>query len=456
MRLVLLAALFLIPHKVYAACETILASDSTKVYRTGDTMTGSLTNSSGFVGPLTGNVVGNLTGNVTGNCSGTAASITGNIASYQLDGSTYTTAIGLKVAKAGDTMTGTLNLTGATTHVIAQSSITTSGGFFGRTVNVSDAATVGGNLFMTGIVQASDGNASGNGYDFKDNLNGMGMHRVGADILGFATASNERMRLNATGGLTMASGNAITLSGAAGYINSGSSITTSGGFFGDGSGLTNVGGGISLTSTQTFSGAITFTSSVTVGAPVYTTTATFQRAVIGSWFVVASTEATGSNAVTFTNLTATATYRMHWELVNVGANGRLTCWFWGQNASGGYNRVAMGYNTSGTLRNNSGASVNAIEFDSSGLADEPFSGHVEFWRLLPETVSAGSRGRIFYNYQESLSESATGLIASYWGGGQFSPAAGFPDNGTLRCVSAGSTWTGKFWIEAMLLGGGLP
>lgn len=58
------------------------------VPKAGGTMTGALTNSSGFVGPLTGAVTGNVTGNltgavtgnVTGNCSGSSGSCTGNAA----------------------------------------------------------------------------------------------------------------------------------------------------------------------------------------------------------------------------------------------------------------------------------------------------------------------------------------------------------------------------------------
>lgn len=65
MRLALLLLALFVPRLANAGCETILATDPTKVSKTGDTMTGTLTGTS-FVGPLTGNVTGNVTGNISG------------------------------------------------------------------------------------------------------------------------------------------------------------------------------------------------------------------------------------------------------------------------------------------------------------------------------------------------------------------------------------------------------
>lgn len=59
---------------------------------TGCTFTGPITDSSGFIGPLTGNVIGNVTGNVTGN-------VVGNVTGFA----------SLNVLKTGDTMTGPLS-----------------------------------------------------------------------------------------------------------------------------------------------------------------------------------------------------------------------------------------------------------------------------------------------------------------------------------------------------------
>jgi hypothetical protein len=68
---------------------SITGAASLNVLKSGDTMTGALTNASGFIGPVTGNVTGNLTGSVTGAAS-------------------------LNVLKAGDTMTGNLVLSNTT------------------------------------------------------------------------------------------------------------------------------------------------------------------------------------------------------------------------------------------------------------------------------------------------------------------------------------------------------
>ena len=50
----------------------LVLPSGTFVPLSGGTMTGALTNSSGFVGPLTGNVTGNVTGTVNGNIATTA------------------------------------------------------------------------------------------------------------------------------------------------------------------------------------------------------------------------------------------------------------------------------------------------------------------------------------------------------------------------------------------------
>lgn len=84
LRAALLAVL--LASQAQAGCETILATDSSKVAKAGDTMTGPLV----FSGPnsyvtavssinaqgIWGTFTGNLTGNVTGNCSGNAGTAT--------------------------------------------------------------------------------------------------------------------------------------------------------------------------------------------------------------------------------------------------------------------------------------------------------------------------------------------------------------------------------------------
>lgn len=64
------------------------------VNKAGDTMSGSLTNSFGFIGPLTGNVIGNVTGNVTGNSGTTSQTNFTNLTiggSQVLDAANYNT-----------------------------------------------------------------------------------------------------------------------------------------------------------------------------------------------------------------------------------------------------------------------------------------------------------------------------------------------------------------------------
>lgn len=204
-----------------------------------------------------------------------------------------------------------------------------------------------------------------------------------------------------------------------------------------------------LSATQTFSGGNIFTSSVTIGAGVYTTTATFNRVGIGIWTVVASTPMGGSAAVSFTNLTATATYRLHWQATNKTADGTFQCWWNGENAAGNYKYVNVGMNTSALLRTQLSAGANTAVFNAGTLGDEPTMGYVEFWHMLPSRPD-----RILWVSRSETTETATGLITAWHGGGQYTTTVA--NNGRLDCSTTGGTMTGKLWIEAMLLNGGLP
>lgn len=92
-----------------------LTSDPAQfVFKTGSTMTGVLTASAGVVGNLTGNVTGNVTGSLSGNAStATILQTARMINGVPFDGSAnITVADSTRVLKAGDTMTGTLVISG--------------------------------------------------------------------------------------------------------------------------------------------------------------------------------------------------------------------------------------------------------------------------------------------------------------------------------------------------------
>jgi len=85
---------------------------------------------------------------------------------------------------------------------------------------------------------------------------------ISVDTLYVSTVVGQLGGIRISSNVFFTSGSSLTLSGATGNITTASSVTTSG-FFGDGSHLTGI-SPIVLTSTQTFNGAVTFTSSFTI------------------------------------------------------------------------------------------------------------------------------------------------------------------------------------------------
>jgi len=133
-------------------------SSSDKVLKAGDTMTGRLTAPDATltygIGAATGVFSGavsaaSFSGNIGTSASGvtisTYATVNGHVTAvkYYGDGSALTGVNSNdKVLKAGDTMTGNLTLTGDS-KIIAGSSITTTGGFFGSGAGLSNIPAAG-------------------------------------------------------------------------------------------------------------------------------------------------------------------------------------------------------------------------------------------------------------------------------------------------------------------------
>lgn len=67
-------------------------------------------------------------------------------------------------------------------------------------------------------------------------------------------------------------------------------------------------GDVILTATQTFSGASTFTSSVTVGPSLVLSTVSFSNVLRGNWSLIASTHPSGSTGAYFYGLVSTSPY----------------------------------------------------------------------------------------------------------------------------------------------------
>jgi len=218
----------------------VTGTDNTKVLKAGDTMTGAL-NMSNVNVSLTG-----ASGNVVGQASMTASAFFG-------DGSHLTGVTGTdstKVLKAGDTMTGQLNMsnvavsaTGASGHLISQSSITTSAGLFGGGLNVGGGALVASPTAITIANIPLSATGSAGTIANASSITASAFFGDGSHLTGIATTDNTKV-LKAgdtmTGALNMSNVN-VSLTGAAGNVVGQASMTASA-FFGDGSHLTGVTG----------------------------------------------------------------------------------------------------------------------------------------------------------------------------------------------------------------------
>ena len=165
------------------------ATDSSKVLKAGDTMTGALTMSGASADIISGSSI-TTSGTFFGNGSG-LTNVTATDSS--------------KVLKAGDTMTGALTMSGASANVISGSSITTTGSFYGDGSN------------LTGVIQSS---ATGT---------------YGISITGKAGSVTNGVYTNAANTIT----GSLTMSGASANIVSQSSITTSGSMLANDATFTN-------------------------------------------------------------------------------------------------------------------------------------------------------------------------------------------------------------------------
>lgn len=207
--------------------------------------------------------------------SGTAANITGNLPGAQIDGSTYTTAIGLRVLKAGDTMTGALSLTGAASYITAPSSVIVNGLLTASRAGIGTTAPsttlrVVGDISNSGQIVA-DGSSTikGDAYFgnpdnvashtiainaafakdetllFHNNVGGQGwkIYRPGLSgsywDLRFSDVTADRLTLEAGGNIGIGTTDPAQLLDVRGNIVGNSSVTASA-FFGDGSHLTGI------------------------------------------------------------------------------------------------------------------------------------------------------------------------------------------------------------------------
>lgn len=124
-----------------------------------------------------------------------------------------------------------------------------------------------------------------------------------------------------------------------------------------------------LSATQTFSGANTFVSSITVGTTVFTQTGaivTNMGKYLNGWQVVGSTYAVNQAAVTFTGLASSATYRVYTQGGKITGSASAGVWrvrFGSGSIDSGNNYYTMG---AGFNQSGSGYSVGSGGVPTSG------------------------------------------------------------------------------------------
>lgn len=160
-------------------------------------------------------------------------------------------------------------------------------------------STVSGSVFVT---TAGTMTVAGNAFS------------VGASTLAVA-GGRVGVGTTAPGTILHIASGTLTVNGTAAAITVVGGSVTANAFFGNGSALTGIATGASLTSTQTFSGANTFVSSVTAGPTAYTAAATVNSGVyVNAWMIVASTNPSAAHVSTFTALVPGVRYRISYFL----------------------------------------------------------------------------------------------------------------------------------------------
>ena len=197
-----------------------------------------------------------------------------------------------------------------------------------------------------------------------------------------------------------------------------------------------------LTATQTFSGANTFagtaffTSSVTVGNYSFTSTASYQAALLGGWTVVAVASSTSFSSIQFSNLSSSYTYRVHYALRWVTTGGNATVRI--NNDSGtNYYETAFGLFTNGSSDNVATPASTSMRIQNTGGgASTPLTGYFEL-NCIDFVCDIHGQS----NYDNSATRA--GLV-------YFHRYNGTTNLSSLTISPSAGTWRGHVWLEALL------
>lgn len=226
----------------------------------------------------------------------------------------------------------------------------------------------------------------------------------------------------------------------------GTSVTASA-FFGDGSHLTGIGtSGAQLASTQTFSGANTFLSTVTVGtssAPwnVTSSTLNYAAAVIGGWFDCGAIDVNAATAIEFYGFFSTYTYRRHWNLTQNTSNGSVQTNI-NDDVGSNYQYSNVGNYTNNVACTGSSGGTTSAQFNC-GVDNKSatiFSGNTDI-SATPDFSRSSTIVMETGTFQGN-DTGATRYVAT--GGAYYSGSASIAN---YRMTASAGTITGRVWFE---------
>lgn len=207
------------------------------------------------------------------------------------------------------------------------------------------------------------------------------------------------------------------------------------------------GGNAVLTATQTWSGANTFASSVTIGSTAYGVGLDFSKVLKGGWSIVASTAVnalTGTTGVTFTNWDSSYTCRMHWSMSQTSAAGVYKLQF--DDAGNNYyfadrfDTITAGTQIDGST---GGSYIGLSGVTPVGtLSGGSFGGYVEIVRSPNSNVSATVYGQSF-----CANQTLTNVAARWDIGGMY---IGSTNITTVKFFTSAGAMTGTIYVECLV------
>lgn len=298
------------------------------------------------------------------------------------------------------------------------------------------------------------------------------MTRLFLSIIALALAASARADVSDSGSLTIGGqgviqgtmtvqGSAFSVGGTTFSVAGGSvtlggqlNVSAAGIKWADGTvSVSSSGGGVGnvvLTATQTFSGANTFTSSITVGPSVYGATITANSVVVNGWTTVANTSFSAATDVWIYGFRSSATYVVHIELVPTAVS-VLTMKVNNTSGVNDYSYYNNCWNTASGPISISGQATNPIRLIGSNYLARYADNGAATGYIGQFTMGVVPGGTMIYAYgQSSYIGSADADLTNCitgWVPGRITLT--WPLN--LRFTISTGTVRGRIWVEQMTL-----